>query len=194
MSTLVLERQVTVKMKGSEPMAEPLWQVAEIAKATDVPAETIRTWFKRRIISLDDDKMGEAAEAIGFGRKFSGYMAMTIAIMGKLAGSMTAEQAKDIAYTFVVGADGPGRWPCHPFASGETLLVIAMDGPRAFTARVVNMLPGDPWLDPYKAFGPSSGATTRVQIMRLTELWQTVFQRLGIRGELEKRMEGHAPA
>ncbi|MDF2371980.1 MAG: hypothetical protein P1V21_14455 [Rhizobiaceae bacterium] len=179
--------------ESSDILASARFSPAQIANATGVPVETLRSWFKRGILSLDDENMGEGPESIGMGRKLTGYTAMVVAIMGRLTGAMnrnkregmSLEAARDHAYKFV-HAGTEERLPCMIFADGETLLVIPKNAPDPARARVVQMkMPDKPqtWNDINSLFR----GTRQVEILCMTELWQEVFQHLGIRAEVERQ-------
>ena len=62
-------------------------------------------------------------------------------------------------------------------------MLIAKDG-RYPMARIVNL--GDAGQESWEQLRKAAGATAQFEILLLDELWQTVFQRLGIRAELER--------
>ncbi|MCB1484674.1 MAG: hypothetical protein KDJ17_07265 [Hyphomicrobiaceae bacterium] len=173
-------------------LAKPRFTIGEVCKASDVSAETVRSWFKRDIISLsDEERLGHDPEAKGLGRMLTGYTAMAVAIMARLTivrhrarqtGGYNLDAAKDAAYTFVF-AGSEDRMPCHLFRDGITAMLIAKDG-RYPMARIVNL--GDAGQESWEQLRKAAGATAQFEILLLDELWQTVFQRLGIRAELER--------
>lgn len=173
-------------------LARPCFTMAQICSAADVSAETVRTWFKRNVISLgEEERLGHEPEAVGLGRMLTGYTAMVVAIMARLTivkhrqretGGYNLEAARDAAYTFVfTGSDE--RKPCRLFATGLTALLIAKAG-RYPLARVVNLSEArtESWDDLRKM----ANASSQFEILLLDELWQTVFQRLGLRAQLER--------
>lgn len=178
-----------------DELAEPRYSTADIAKATGVSAETIRTWFKRNVLSFDRDGMGEDVKRIGLGRNYSAYTALVIAIMGKLTrdgrgrGGMTPDEARAVAYHFLSSSDD--RFPGFIYEHGETLLVINKDGPNGPFVRIVNA--GGNGYGDAKAlrwdelFGLFGGSSNQIEVICLTELWQGVTSLLGIRSQLERR-------
>lgn len=164
-------------------LAVPRYTTAEISKATDVPAETIRTWFKRGVLTLKDEKgLGTAPEAKGLGRKFNAYMAMVIAIMGRLTegkGGISAELAKQAAFLFSFTGD-ESRPICglRREREGQTWLIIrrmkdGIDRCEVESSAVLDMA---------SIFAPEGN---RVVILRLDALWKQVFGRLEIIAEYE---------
>lgn len=167
----------------NDPLAQPRFTTAQVAAAAGMPAETLRTWFKRGVLSLDDDFVGEAPSSIGFGRHFTGYLAMTVAIMAPLiAGGMPALAAKRAAYAFV-HAGHDKRRPCHPFEDGRTVLLIPKN--TDLPIRVINLSDTDPesWSHLLK-FG--SRRVDQVEVFLVDELWSAVFQKLGLREGTER--------
>ena len=103
-------------------LAQPRFTMAQICNAAGVSAETVRTWFKRNVISLGtEERLGHDPEAVGLGRMLTGYTAMAVAIMARLTivnhrdretGGYNLEAARDAAYTFVFTA-ADDRNTCH---------------------------------------------------------------------------------
>ncbi len=178
-------------LKG-DILAQPRFTMAQISNAADASTETVRTWFKRNVITLgDDERLGHAPEAVGLGRMLTGYTAMAVAIMARLTivkhraretGGYNLEAAWDAASVFVFKSSDE-RKPCHLYAEGQTALLIAKDG-RYPGARVVNLSVAG--TESWDELRQMAQASSQFEILLLDELWQTVFQRLGMRAQLER--------
>lgn len=183
--------------KTKEPrdlMAVPRFSTKEVADASLVPPETIRTWFKRKILTIDGDRdFGIAPKGIGHGREFSGYTVIIVAIMGRLTGTaagvnkggITAEAARDAAYQFAFGLVDDDREPGKLYPNGETLLLVPKDGHEGWKGKVVNVgasAATETWRDLFNEFNSQA---SQIEILRMDGLWQGAFSRLGVRSEFE---------
>jgi hypothetical protein len=171
-------------MPNKHFLQKPQFTVRQVADATGISDGTIRNWFARGILSVDEKKIGVDPESIGFGRLFTCYTVMLIAIMGRLTqGGLPPVEAKEAAKRFVFVSDGERR-PCFPFGDGETLLIVPK-GANDLQAQVIR---GDvdgrelSWREIYSHFNHRA---EQIEILRVTELWQSVFQRLNVRATLE---------
>jgi hypothetical protein len=107
----------------------PQFTVSPVAAAADLPAETIRQWYKRGILTIG--KFDAEAEDVGLARYFSGSTAIAIGIMGHLtrfgvSPTIAARASIEFAHT----GDGD-RNPGYLFPTGQTLMMIFGDGKSA---------------------------------------------------------------
>lgn len=165
---------------SNDLMAQPLYSTAELAHATGVPAETIRTWFKRNILNFSQAGMGEDVERVGLGRRYSANTALLVAIMGRLtAGGMVAADARHAASHFVF-ASVDERDPGCLYFTGQTILAIAKDFPGGMQVKVAHQT--DEAIDYYALF---DGKADHIETLRLDNLWYAVVEALDLRERLE---------
>lgn len=114
---------------------EPVHKIGAIAKAAGMKPDTIRNWFKRQGVTIDDEvDVDSAGER--FARRLSGRTALKLAIMGRLsAAGVDVATAWSAAGHFANAADGE-RHPGYLFPNGETILFIC--GSKIMLKNVLN--------------------------------------------------------
>lgn len=178
-------------MRSEEPLAEAIFSIAQIADAADIARDSVKTWFKRGVLTVDSAKYGQAPEAKGFGRILTGYTGLVIAIMARLTASGTdPDTAKMAAYDFVFWGDEE-RNPGFLFPTGSTVLCLSKAGGQP-VVEIINVDGEDEWS---KVFGFAKRSRgnypSQCEFLVLDELWHGFTQRLGIRAILEDWEEKH---
>lgn len=180
---MLMKKTDEASIAANAALAEPRFTIAEVSAATGIQRDTIRTWFKRGLISVAEEGIGQDPKVAGYGRLLSGYAAMVVAIMGRLTtGGVPVQIAKRAAYKFVFSGDDR-RSPCRLFPDGETILVVAKDHGREGICDIRN-------------FGGATGRTDwralfflpgiqHVEVLALDDLWCSTFQRLDLRAKID---------
>ncbi|XCG52896.1 hypothetical protein ABVK49_15380 [Mesorhizobium sp. WSM2239] len=111
---------------------EPRFRISEVASATGVAANTIRSWFQRQHLRLvETDKR---AEANGVAHKLSLRSALRIGTMGALVAQGVEPSVAGWAATRWTDSGNDERLPGCLFAEPLTVLCVFADG----DARVVH--------------------------------------------------------
>lgn len=152
--------------------------IGQIAVAADVSAETIRQWFKRKILTTGMKGAKDGAIA----REFTFETALLIAVMGRLITiGIAPRQAFRAALEFAhtgdqEGRDGaPGRNPGHLFPEGETVAVVGTIG-----AAIVNVSDKSQFAGLLAELAPLTHAHSPLAFLPLDILVDVVRGRLGL--------------
>lgn len=137
---------------------EPTYTISEIAAATCVQANTIRTWFRRGHILAPKNHKQPGPD--GLPHRFSARTALAIGIMGDLVKmGLHVRRAKFAAERFAFSGNPSGGWvgdtvprkagrlPGKLFDQGSTILIVPASEDAPSSASVLQMEPGDSFLN-----------------------------------------------
>jgi hypothetical protein len=161
-------------MDNAEQLHTPQFNIARIAAAGEVSADTIRQWFKRKVLTTGMADTAEP-ETKGLARFFSGATALHIAIMGRcITLGVSPHVARKAGQLFAHEGD-KDRDPGHLFPSGYTVLVLGADD-----AALVNVKPDTPLLEVMANYSALAGWHGPLGFLVLDELVDAVRGRLGL--------------
>jgi hypothetical protein len=112
-----------------DPLDEPLFLISEVAKAADMEANTIRSWFQRGHLKLL--QWDKKADANGVGHRFSLRSALYIAAVGALARLGVKPDAAGKAAAMWVHTGTDERLPAGLYSTPLTVLCVYADGDSA---------------------------------------------------------------
>lgn len=156
----------------------PRFTLADVAKATDVPVNTIRTWIQRGLLPIGHD--GKANEGDGLPRYVTGRFAFAVAIAGALKKQgVSAATALEAGLKFSFSGDFQNRLPGFLFTDPDnrTMTMIGVSGK---TVRVFAVRHTDSVLDVMKPFLDKDGKFRVETILRVDWLVRRTAVRLGL--------------
>ena len=155
--------------------------ISQVALATAVPANTIRSWYQRGHLTVGMTTVDEDPKANGHPRFFSSQTAIAIAIVGALtAYGIAVDRAAAAGIKFAHtghgggGAVGAVRQPGELYARGATVLAIGTE-----RSEVLNITGEARFADVFRPriLGSGSGHPV-ISYLELDDLVLSVMQRL----------------
>lgn len=165
-------------------MDQAKFTIKQVADATFVKANTIRTWYQRGHLRVGlTDK---AAEGVGLARHFSARTAIAVAVCGALTDIGIAPDRAGAAATHFAHISVDERRPACLYPDGSTVILLAADAHSAGSdSKVINVHPDTHYDRVLAEISPASHALRGLHSLELDEIVISVAVRLGIdRAEL----------